>query len=318
MGSKSHHNGIKIEFKGKDIIDCSQFSREDIEIIFKKTDRIRKTVIAKGGLNTLRRKIMAPLFFEPSTRTFASFASGMERLGGSVIPLPNMQTTSVAKGESFEDTIKVFSSYADILVIRHPETGIVKHAADIASIPVINAGDGIGEHPTQALYDLYTIKDELGQTDGLRVVFFGELGRYRPVNSLAKLLSLFPQTEIAFVSPSQGRLQAATRDYLKERNVRFSESATLTNIIEKADVLYVTRIKKEFMSAKIYNKMHGKYNVDNKLLMKMKKKSIVMHALPRLDEIEKEVDEDSRAVYLDSQIKNGMYLRMALLSLILA
>lgn len=307
-------NGI---FKDKDILDSVQFSAGDINMVFKEAGRMRKAVISKGGLKIFENKVMAPLFFEPSSRTFSSFASSMLRLGGSVIPLPSMQTTSVAKGESFEDTIKVFSSYADVLVIRHPESGSVTHAANISAIPVINAGDGIREHPTQALCDLYTIKEAFGSTDGLNIIFFGELAHYRPVNSLAKLLSLYPKTKITFISPSQVKIQSSLREYLKKQNTNFSETETISNVIEEANILYVTRVKKEFMTDELYKKIKGQYAINKRMLSKMKKKSIVMHALPRIDEIHTDVDNDPRAVYLRSQIRNGLYIRMALLSLIL-
>jgi len=316
MTTLSSPQKINGKFKGKDILDANQFSKRDIKIIFDKTDKMKKAVLKKGGLKLLEHKVLAPLFFEPSSRTFSSFSAAMQRLGGSVIPLPNMANTSVAKGESLEDTIKVFASYSDILVIRHPEQGKVLHAADITSVPVINAGDGIGEHPTQALYDLYTINESLKKVSGLNVVFFGELGRYRPVNSLAKLLALY-KNKITFVSPPQGKVQTAIIDYLKARDIEFSETETIDKVIGNCDVLYVTRVKKEFMSEALYKKIQGKYVVNKKLLQKMKKKSLIMHALPRIDEIATEVDDDPRSIYLKSQVINGMYVRMALLALVL-
>lgn len=317
MTTLSSLQKINGNFKGKDILDANQFSKRDIDIVFKKTDQMKKSVLKKGGVKLLEHKVLAPLFFEPSSRTFSSFSSAMLRLGGSILPLPNMESTSVAKGESFTDTIKVFSCYSDALVVRHPEQGKVKYAADISPIPVINAGDGIGEHPTQALYDLYTINESLNKTNGLHVVFFGELGRYRPVNSLSKLLALYPKNKITFVSPPQGKVQTTIIHYLKARNIEFVETTTIDKVIGNCDVLYVTRVKKEFMSEALYKKIRGKYVVDKKLLTKMKKKSLIMHALPRIDEIATEVDSDQRAVYLKSQVINGLYVRMALLALVL-
>ncbi len=304
-------------FKGKDILSSDQFSKNDIDIILRTSDKMKQLVLLKGGESLLQQKIMTPLFFEPSSRTFSSFSAAMLRLGGSVIPLPNMQSTSVSKGETFEDTIQVFASYSDVLVIRHPEQGKVNRAADITSIPVINAGDGIGEHPTQALLDLYTMQETFGKIDGLHIVFFGELGHYRPVNSLAKLLTLFPTCKITFVSPLGGALQPATREYLVAKGVSFSEIETIDSVIGDADVLYVTRVKKEFMTEELYKKIQGHYVVDKKLVSKMKKKSIILHALPRIDEIHTEVDSDQRALYFRTQTRNGMYVRMALLALIL-
>lgn len=315
--AKNSIQPINGNFKGKDILDAAQFSTHDINIVFKKTDEIKKIVLAKGGTNLLEHKVMTPLFFEPSSRTYSSFSAGMLRLGGSVIPLPNMETTSIAKGESLEDTVQVFSSYSDIIVIRHPTQGSVQHAADITKIPIINAGDGIGEHPTQALYDLYTINESLEKTNGLHVVFFGELGRYRPVNSLAKLLALYPGNKITFVSPPQGVINPTLREYLKEKGIMFTEETQINKVINYADILYVTRVKKEFMPEELYKKIKGKYVVNKAMITKMKKKSIIMHALPRIDEIATDVDGDSRAVYLRSQVKNGMYVRMALLALVL-
>lgn len=317
MNNKLSIEKINCKFSGKDILDASQFSSKDIEIVFKTADEMKKLVTSKGGSKILKHKVMAPLFFEPSSRTFSSFSAGMLRLDGDVIPLPNMGTTSVVKGESFEDTIKVFSSYSDILVIRHPEKGSVAKAAEITDLPVINAGDGISEHPTQGLYDLYTINETLGKTNNLNIVFFGELGRYRPVNSLAKLASLYPNNKISFVSPDEGKISSDLREYLNSKKAKFSEHSNIENVIGDADILYVTRVKKEFMSEELYKKIQGKYVVDRKTLAKMKKKSMIMHALPRIDEISVEIDPDPRAVYLRSQVKNGMYVRMALLALVL-
>lgn len=314
MAKNSMING---DFKEKDIISASQFSKIDIDIVFEKADEMKHIVLLKGGTTILEHKILAPLFFEPSSRTFTSFSVAMQRLGGSVIPLPNMESTSIAKGESFADTINVFSAYSDVFVIRHPDQGSAQQAADITPIPVINAGDGIGEHPTQALYDLYTINESFKKTDGLHVVFFGELGRYRPVNSLAKLLALYPKNRITFVSPPQGTINPALGAYLTAKHVAFAESTTIDEVISDADVLYVTRVKKEFMSEALYKEIKGKYIVNKATANKMKKTSIIMHALPRIDEIAKEVDLDPRAVYLGSQLRNGMYVRMALLALVL-
>ena len=201
--------------------------------------------------------------------------------------------------------------------MRHPQVGSIQKAIAVSPVPIINAGEGIGEHPTQALYDAYTILKELGKINGLHIVFFGELGHYRPVNSLAKLLALYPGNKITFVSPKAAKVQQETKNYLEIKGIKFSETERLDDVIEDADVLYVTRIKKEFMPDDLYKKLKGKYVVDKKVISKMKKKSIILHALPRIDEIHTEVDYDNRAVYLRSQIRNGMYIRMALLALVL-
>lgn len=307
----------KNPFFRKDILSSDQFSREDIAILFKKADVMKKLVQRKGGSNILRGKIMTALFYEPSSRTFGSFVSAMQRLGGGIIPLQGMANSSAAKGETLEDTIKTFESYSDVIVIRHPEVGSAKRAADAASISVINAGDGIGEHPTQALYDVYTVEEMFGSVRNLHVVFYGELAHYRPVNSFAKLLTLYPQIKMSFVSPPVAALNPTTREYLKKKKVSFQELNGIDKVISDADVLYVTRVKKEFMSEALYNKLKGKYVVGKQIVRKMKKKSIIMHALPRVDEINTDVDKDPRALYLRNQVRNGLFVRMALLALVL-
>lgn len=308
---------ISGKFTGQDILTPEQFTQKDLEIVFKTTDTIKEMVLKNGGSDLLKGKIMSALFFEPSSRTFGSFVAGMQRLGGGFIPLQDMGQSSVSKGESLEDTIKTFSAYSDIIVMRHPEVGSMKRAADATDLPIINAGEGIGEHPTQALYDLYTIQEKLKRLDNLHIVFFGELAHYRPVNSLAKLLALFPNIRMSFISPPEVALNKDTKKYLESKHIDIFESADIESVITEADVLYVTRVKKEFMDDNLYKKIQGKYTVNKKLVSRMKHGSIIMHALPRIDEIATEVDLDKRAVYLTSQIKNGMYVRMALLALVL-
>lgn len=310
---------INGNFKGKDILSAEQFDIKSINKLFSKTRKM--AIIAKNAKpsNLIHGNIITLIFYEPSSRTFGSFAAAVKQLGGQTIELTDLaRFSSESKGETFEDTIRVFEAYCDVIVIRHPSTGFVRKAAENASfVSIINAGDGIGEHPTQALYDLYTIKEELKTLKNLHVVFFGELAHYRPVNSLAKLLALYPSIKISFVSPAEVALSASTRTYLQSKKVSFQEYRNIEKVISNVDVLYVTRVKKEFMSKKLYKKVKGKYTVDKKLLSKMKKKSIIMHALPRIDEISREIDDDPRAVYLKSQVRNGMYVRMALLALVL-
>lgn len=308
---------IKGKFKGKDILSSEQFDTSSIEKLFSITKKM--AVIAKNARpsSLLKGSLATLLFFEPSSRTFGSFSASMKQLGGETIEM-TISSTSLAKGESFEDTIRTYEAYCDLIVIRHPEKGSVERAAEVAKfIPIINAGDGIGEHPTQALYDLYTIKERFDKLGDLHVVFFGELAHYRPVNSLAILLSLYPGVRISFVSPEQVKLNPDIRSFLKNKNIKFKELTDINEVIEGADVLYVTRVKKEFIPEKLYKQIQGKYTVDKRLVSKMKKSSIIMHALPRVGEILVEVDEDPRAVYLKSQVRNGMYVRMALLALVL-
>lgn len=308
---------INSNFKGKDILSSDQFSPKDIEILFQAADNMKKLVAAKGGADLLNKKIITALFYEPSSRTFGSFISAAQRLGGGILPIQNMSDSSVKKGETLEDTARVFESYSDVLIVRHPEVGSVKKFADVVEIPVINAGDGIGEHPTQALTDLFTIYEKFEKVDNLHVAFLGELAHYRPVNSLAKLLSLYPKIKMSFVASAGVGLNPQVKNLLNDKHISIKETENLDEVIKDVDILYVTRVKKEFMSEELYKKIQGKYIVDKNTLNKMKEKSIVMHCLPRVGEISTEIDTDPRAVYLRAQIKNGMYVRMALLVLVL-
>jgi aspartate carbamoyltransferase len=310
-------NKINGNFKNKDILSTLQFSPKDIEILFETSDKMKKLVSEKDGTDLLNKKIMSALFYEPSSRTFGSFIAAMQRLGGGIIPIQSMENSSAGKGETLEDTAKVFESYSDVLVVRHPEEGSVAKMADAVNIPVINAGDGIGEHPTQALYDLYTIREELGTYEKFTITFFGELGHYRSINSMSKLLYQYKDIKMNFVSPREVGLSIKTREFLKENGIDFTETENIDDVLSKTDVLYVTRVKKEFLAEELYKKIKGKYIVDKNMLTKMKKKSIIMHNLPRIDEISKEIDDDPRSVYLRSEVKNGMYVRMALLALVL-
>ena len=308
---------MKSTWQGADFTSVDSLTLETLSELFDKADVMKQVVEEKGGNNVLAGRVMAALFYEPSSRTFGSFVSAMQRLGGGVIPFQGMTASSVAKGESLADTAKVFSSFADVLVMRNPEVGSVDTLAKNAWVPVISAGDGIGEHPTQALLDAYTIRAEFGSFDKLHLVIVGELAHYRPVNSLAKLVALFPGVKMSFVAFPEFALQPEVRKFLQSKNVNFSEHVELDDVVADADVLYVTRPKKEFIPVELYRLALGKYVITTRTLEKMKKKSIVMHALPRLDEIAVEVDDDPRAIYLTKQMKNGMYVRMALLDLII-
>lgn len=310
---------INSDFKGKDILSIDQFTPQSLKKLFSVTDKMAKIARNAKPSWILKGNIVALLFYEPSTRTFASFAAAAKQLSGETLEIIDPQhTSSYVKGETFEDTIKVLEAYCDVIIARHPEKGFVQKAAEVARfVPIINAGDGIGEHPTQALQDLYTIKGRFEEFENLHVVFYGELAHYRTVNSLAMLLSLYPKIKISFVSPKEVKLSQEVRTYLGKRNIDFKELTDINDVIRDTDVLYVTRIKKEFLPPKLYKNIQGKYVVDMSLVRKMKRDSIIMHPLPRVGEILLEVDEDPRAVYLKSQIRNGMYVRMALLGLVL-
>jgi aspartate carbamoyltransferase len=298
----------------RDIIAADQYTKDDIEYVLSLTQKMKDVSDDSGGIDLLRHKVLAALFFEPSSRTFSSFIAAMQRLGGGCIPMHGMQHTSMEKGESFQDTIQTFASYADVIVIRHSQTGFAQHAADIASCPVVNAGDGIGEHPTQCLQDLFTIRQNAGRIDNLKIVFVGDLRHYRPVNSLVKALVHFTNVELYFVSASEVSIQDSVKAYLQRHEMKFSEHSTLDEVLTDADVLYVTRVKKEYMSQELYAQVQGKYVIDKKIIGQMKKQSIIMHPFPRFGEITVDVDEDTRAVYIREQMKNGMYTRMAILS----
>jgi len=301
-------------FLGKDILSVDQLSKEDLTFLFQKATLMKKIVKAGKKSKMLQGKIMTALFYEPSSRTFGSFISAMQRLGGGIIPLQGMTYSSVAKGETLEDTVRTFECYSDIIVIRHPEVGSAKKAALASSVPIINAGDGVGEHPTQALLDLFTILSKFKKVDGLKVAFVGDLLNGRTVHSLSKLLAKMGKVEFFFVAPKILRMPQEIKDQLKNR-VSITEVEKLDEVIKKVNVLYITRVQKErFSDLSIYENIKNFYIVTKKLMEKARKDLILMHPLPRVGEISTEVDNDSRAVYLTEQMRNGLHVRMALLA----
>lgn len=303
-------------FYGKDILSVSQFSRPDLETIFGVAHEMRAMVERVGTFDLLKGKILANLFYEPSTRTSSSFVSAMERLGGSVIPINEVRYSSVAKGESLPDTVRTLECYADVIVLRHPEVGSAAMAAKAARKPVINAGDGVGEHPTQALLDLFTILEELGRVDGLTVTMLGDLKYGRTVHSLARLLSLY-RVRLNYVSPDVLRMPAGLVTELAERGLPQAEHTALEGVLPESDVLYVTRVQKErFEDLELYEKVKGAYTITPGTLRRAKDEMIVMHPLPRVGEISMEVDDDPRAAYF-RQMEYGLYVRMALLAMVL-
>jgi len=293
----------------KNIIESQQFTRELISKVFLLADKLEKKPD-----NSMKGKIMASLFYEPSTRTRFSFESAMLRLGGSVITTENAKEfSSAAKGETLEDSIRVINNYADLIVLRHYEEGASRRASLVSAIPVINAGDGAGQHPTQALLDLYTIQREHGKIDGIKIAIVGDLKNGRTVRSLSYLLGKYKKVHIYFVSPKALGVKDDIKEYLNRHNTAFTELEDLEKVISEIDVLYQTRIQKErFKEEKEYLKYKGCYQIDNKLINKMKKNAILMHPLPRVDEILLEVDASPKAVYF-KQTKYGLLVRMALL-----
>ena len=303
-------------FYGKDILSVKQFTRSDLEYIFGVAHEMQEMVARVGTFDLLKGKILANLFYEPSTRTSSSFTSAMERLGGSVIPINEVRYSSVSKGESLPDTVRTLECYADVIVLRHPEVGASALAAKYARKPVINAGDGIGEHPTQALLDLFTIVEELGQVDGLTVTMLGDLKYGRTVHSLSRLLSLF-DVKLNYVSPEILRMPGEIIQELAEKDIEQKEFTHLDPVLPETDVLYVTRVQKErFEDLSVYESVKGGYIITPETMSRAKGRMIVMHPLPRVGEISMEVDDDPRAAYF-RQMEYGLYVRMALLAMVL-
>ncbi|MEJ5284617.1 MAG: aspartate carbamoyltransferase [Brevinematia bacterium] len=297
------------------ILESQQFNKEDLSLIFDLANDMEKLSQKE---KTLTNKILITLFYEPSTRTRLSFEAAMIKLGGSVISTENAASfSSAAKGETLEDTIRVLNGYGDVIVIRHFETGAAMRAAKVSDIPIINAGDGVGQHPTQSLLDLYTIKKELGKIDGISVALVGDLANGRTARSLAYLLSKYKDVKLYFVSPSNVKMGEDIKEYLRKNNVFFEENEDLREVAKKVDVIYQTRIQRErFLNPEEYEKAKGVYVIDKELMKYLPSHSIVLHPLPRVDEIKYEVDSDHRAAYF-RQAHNGLYIRMALLSLVL-
>ncbi len=312
---------INGKFKGKDIISLDQFSPKDISILFKLTKKMREIGYNAKPSHLLAGKIVTLIFYEPSSRTFGSFGAAVKQLGGQTVDILNPQVfSSVSKGETLEDTIRVFEAYCDAIVIRHPVVGTAKIAAEAAKfVPIINAGDGIGEHPTQTLLDLCTIQEKEGKLDNLTGVMAGDLLYGRTVHSLLKGLSLYKNNTVYLLSPKELRLSKEDYQKVFSLGVKLIEIDGDRDIPKNLDFWYWTRVQKErFASLEIYEKLKNKFIVTPKLVEeKAGKNTIIMHPLPRVGEIDPAVDSDKRAVYLASQVRNGMYVRMALLSLIL-
>jgi aspartate carbamoyltransferase catalytic subunit len=302
------------------IIEAQQFERTWLEEeLFPLTKEMEK-VVKKGGSNNLSGKKMISLFYEPSTRTRASFEIAMKMLGGMIIFSTEnaRQFSSAAKGETLEDTIRVLNGYRpDVIVLRYDEEGGAKRAAQVSSVPIINAGDGSGEHPTQALLDLYTIKKELGRIDGISVAMVGDLTRGRTVRSLSYLLTKFDIEKIYFVSSEIAKMRNDVKNYLRSHNILFTEERDLREVAPKVDMIYQTRTQKERGPLLEKNKPTKSFCIVNQeVLDLMKKEAIIMHPLPHTEEIAQEVDLDRRAAYF-RQAENGLYLRMALLKMLL-
>ncbi len=299
------------------VIESQQFSRSLLEDLFARAEEIKRE--PHRFMGRLNGQVMAALFYEPSTRTRLSFEAAMLRLGGQTMGTDNAREfSSAAKGETLEDTIRIVSGYADVIVLRHNEDGAARRAASVSTVPVINAGDGKGQHPTQALLDLYTIRDELGRIDGVRVAMVGDLANGRTVRSLTYLLSKFREIEIWFVAPPAVAMRDDIKQHLDEHRIPWVETQDLNAVLPQVDVVYQTRIQKErFDSPEAYNAVKGVYRIDKDSMARMRKYAILMHPLPRVDEIAPEVDDDPRSAYF-RQARNGLHIRMALLDRLLS
>lgn len=297
------------------VVEAQDFNRGMLEELFS-TARVMEKVVEDGGSKLLDGCIMASLFYEESTRTRFSFETAMHRLGGSVISTENArQFSSVSKGETLEDTIRIMNGYADVIVMRHYESGAARRAADISRVPIVNAGDGTGQHPTQAFLDLYTIEKELGGIDNISIAVVGDLANGRTVRSLCYLLAKYRNVRVYMVAPEVVRMREDIKEYLSRHDVRWTEETDLRDIVGEVNVLYQTRIQKERFGDRTedYLSARGVYVVDRELLKSLRQDAIVMHPLPRVDEITVEVDGDPRAAYF-RQAQNGVFIRMALLA----
>ncbi len=310
---------IKHPLTNKSYISVDNLTPKIISDLFAQADKLRKMSFDKTS-KILKGKLVTLLFFEPSSRTFSSFAAAVKKLGGMTIEYQNpLQTSSATKGETMEDTMRVFESYSDAVIMRHFQKGTLKLAADAVTIPVINAGDGIGEHPTQALLDAYTIHRNSGSLSGLCGVMVGDLLNGRTVHSLLKLLSLYKNNRVYLLSPKQLKIEKTFKEEIEKKGVKLIEIFSQSEIPITADFWYWTRVQKERFSNKIeYEQLKNKFVVTPELFdVKGNNKMILMHPLPRVGDIGVRVDSDKRSVYLSEQVKNGLYIRMALLSLIL-
>jgi len=302
-----------LEFKGRDVISIEDFTREEVDYILDISKSMEATATTPSDI--LKGKILATLFFEPSTRTRLSFEAAMHKLGGSTIGIAEIESASVKKGENLADTIRTVENYADVIALRHPLDGAAKLAAEFSKIPIINGGSGSEEHPTQALLDLYTMQKEKRKIDGLKIALVGDLRYGRTVHSLAYGLSMF-DVELCLVSPDSLKMRREVLRSIKDK-IPVTESSNLEKIIPQVDVLYVTRIQKErFVDPAEYAKVKGVYRIDLDSLKNAKKDLIILHPLPRVDEIAPQVDNTSQARYFQ-QVWNGIVVRMALLALVL-
>jgi aspartate carbamoyltransferase catalytic subunit len=298
--------------KNKSLVSINDFSKEQQLAILERAAGFEKNPTQK----ILQDYVVATLFFEPSTRTRLSFESAVSRLGGKIIGFSDTSSTSVQKGESLKDTIKTVCCYSDLIVMRHPKEGSARFASEVASVPIINAGDGANQHPTQTLLDMYTIKQTQGRLDNLNIAFVGDLKYGRTVHSLVMALSNFNCT-FHLVSPFELKLPSSVKMHIKEKNLEYFQYTTLDEVFPKVDILYMTRIQKErFSDPMEYEKIKNSYILTNDMLGNTKPNLKILHPLPRVNEINEDVDDNTKAYYFQ-QALNGVYVRQALITSIL-
>lgn len=301
--------------KGKDILNTAQFTAQELNLIMNTAANYEYRVKKQEQIKDMAGKVVACLFFEPSTRTRLSFESAANRVGARVISVAGASSSSTAKGETLQDTIRTVDGYIDVIVMRHPEIGSAQVAADNAIHPVINGGDGSGQHPTQALLDIYTILKEKGHLGGQTVTFLGDLKYGRTVHSLGYFMTLYGN-KIIFVSPKSLRMPEELTADFRSRGAEIEETEDVQEALGKSDIVYVTRVQRErFADPAEYEKLKGSYIVNRELISKAKKGITILHPLPRVDEISTDVDDYEGAAYF-RQAHNGMYVRMALLALV--
>ena len=295
------------------VVESQQFTVPLLMELFERTRQMER-VVARGGTLDYAQKIMATLFYEPSTRTRFSFEAAMHRLGGRVLSTEHARSfSSEIETEQLEDTIRIISGYSDVIVLRHTEAGGARRAMLVSSVPVINAGDGgSGQHPTQALLDLYTIYRERRSLDGLTIALVGDLDRGRTARSLVYLLSKFERVKLHFVSPPEVQMGQDILDHLDEHDVWYDVLSDVESVANSVDVIYQTRIRPDRVADR---DALARYTIDTRLLRRMKPSAMILHPLPRTVEIDKSVDEDPRALYF-KQARNGLFVRMALLAML--
>ncbi|MGD2104253.1 MAG: aspartate carbamoyltransferase [Anaerolineae bacterium] len=305
-----------VDFTGMDILSGKQFTREGLDQILSAARGMDRLLRKQRSLDLLEGYVMGSLFFEPSTRTRLSFETAMHRLGGDVVGFAQAGTSSVAKGESLNDTIRTVNQYVDVIVIRHPEIGSAKQAAGVSRVPVLNGGDGAGQHPTQALLDLFTIQEERGQVDGHTIALCGDLKNGRTVHAGVELYKHY-DCKLIFVAPEALKMPAEITKRLQGEGVEVEETASLEAALGSADVLYMTRIQKErFEDPAEYERLKGSYVLTREMVERLNPDLTIMHPLPRVNEIEVVVDDLPGAAYF-REARNGVPVRMALLALVL-